>query len=77
MSAIAQKMFDLELPIAVLRARRSSLAIPELVSELHKKGLSESDARELVWRLLSLGRVHFTPDMTVCISRTSGSRESR
>jgi hypothetical protein len=77
MSATAQKMFDLEVPLAVLRAKKTSLSIPDLVSELRKKGISESDGRELIWRLLSLGRAHLTPDMTVCISRTSGSRESR
>jgi hypothetical protein len=77
MAVAVQSQLDLDVAVEALRRRRGTTAVPELVSELRKKGLSEGDAREMIWRLLALGVLEFTADMTLRISRSPASRGVR
>ena len=62
MGVVAARAFDPTLITSLLQKHGGTYPFSDLVDALIRGGLTEAEARDFVWRLLSEGFVQFTSD---------------
>lgn len=53
---------DPQILVNLLKAHHGHYAFDDVMRDLMQRGLDESTSRELIWQVLAIGFIEFTPD---------------